>query len=482
MMPLDASFPAKRLVHMLSEANVCAVIVSQAKYVDVNILKLSVPTIGVSAKSFVSSSKPANSIIQACPHDEAYIVYTSGSTGKPKGIPVLHSSAVNAISSEFGGFEILEGMRVMQFRAIASDVFQWELWKTLSCGACVVFRGEDALDTLSKVDVVSSTPTGLSLFGDPTQFPNLKCVAVGGESLPFALKELWCNHVTLINCYGPSECAIRTHEHELAKSQAVTIGKPTKNTNCYVLDEQQRQVPVGVIGELYLGGICVSPGYINLPQQTTERFLPDPFAPQNGNMYRTGDIGRLLSNGHFEILGRNDAQVKLKGYRIELDEVADAMMQHPGVISAAVIVKDDTHLVGYFSPPHVDTQALEDTVSDQLPTYMVPAVWVGLKEMPLNTGGKIDKSGLALLSVQSELDIVMTDIEKQMASVWAAVLKVNVNDIGRKTSFFALGGDSISVVKVVNACRKRGLLISVSRLIKARQLWRVAEAVSRKAS
>ncbi|KAF0701493.1 hypothetical protein As57867_008007, partial [Aphanomyces stellatus] len=195
-------------------------------------------------------------------------------------------------------------------------------------------------------------------------------------------------------------------------------------------------------------------------------------------MYRTGDIGRLLSNGHFEILGRNDAQVKLKGYRIELDEVADAMMQHPGVISAAVIVKDNNHLVGYFSPEYVNVQELQKTVADQLPYYMVPAVWVGMDDMPQNTGGKIDKNALQALDIIVEVTTLETEIEKTMANIWADVLNVDVNEIGRNTSFFALGGDSISVIKVVAACKKVGLAITAAAFLQGPVLSRVASVVS----
>ena len=184
----------------------------------------------------------------------------------------------------------------------------------------------------------------------------------------------------------------------------MTIGKPLPNVTSYVLDDMQRPVPIGVVGEIYLGGICVSPGYINLPEQTAERFLDDPFIPGGGRMFRTGDFGRLLPNGHFEILGRRDSQVKLKGYRIELDEVAEAMMQHPDVTAAAAIVKDKTHLVGYFSPANVDVASLRSVVESHLPVYMVPAVWVGLDVMPQNTNGKIDKKALEAMDVVVEVE------------------------------------------------------------------------------
>jgi hypothetical protein len=195
-------------------------------------------------------------------------------------------------------------------------------------------------------------------------------------------------------------------------------------------------------------------------------------------MYCTGDLARLLVSGSFEILGRKDNQVKLKGYRIELEEVSDAMMQHPQVIAAAAIVKDKTHLVGYFSPANVDVEALQKVVETQLPVYMVPAVWVGLDVLPQNSNGKIDRKALALLDVEVRVEALETEAEHRMAAVWADVLNVDVKDIGRNTSFFALGGDSISIIKVAAGCAKVGLAVTVPQLIKASVLWRAASDVA----
>jgi hypothetical protein len=239
-----------------------------------------------------------------------------------------------------------------------------------------------------------------------------------------------------------------------------------------------QQVPVGVVGEIYLGGICVSPGYINLPEQTAERFVPDPFVDRPQNMFRTGDLGRLLPNGHFEVLGREDSQVKLKGYRIELDEVAGAMMQHPRVVAAAAIVKDKTHLVGYYSPADVSSLELQQTVANHLPSYMIPAVWVGLDTMPQNSNGKIDKKALEALHVVVDVEAPVTDAEKRMAAVWAQVLDVDVATIGRQTSFFAIGGDSMTAIQVTAACKLAGLTLSTRALLKSPLLWSAASSTT----
>ncbi|CAK4084676.1 unnamed protein product [Aphanomyces euteiches] len=208
---------------------------------------------------------------------------------------------------------------------------------------------------------------------------------------------------------------------------------------------------------------------------TAERFLDDPFQPGGGGrMFRTGDYGRLLPNGRFEVHGRKDSQVKLKGYRIELEEVGEAMMRHPNVTAAAAVVKDKTHLVGYFTPPSVDVEELRALVASFVPVYMVPAVWVPLESMPQNVNGKTDRLALEAMDVVVVVDALETEAEVKMAQVWSSVLGIELSLIGRNTSFFALGGDSLSVIKVVAACRKIGLVMSATQFLKDPVLSRVA--------
>ncbi|RLO09948.1 hypothetical protein DYB28_012161, partial [Aphanomyces astaci] len=354
IMALDVSFPVARLSFIVSDANVLTVVTASRLLERVRDMHLGTHVVDVA----VGSKQPTTTFTPSPQHvatrnDEAFIVYTSGSTGKPKGVPVLHCSALNTVFDWNVQAEMTEGMRVLQFMAIGFDVCQMEVWATLSCGSCLVLRSDNDFEAMSSVNVLMCTPTGLGHLGCPTQYPNLQIVMVCGEVCPNKLKKDWSAHVKFINVYGPSECYV-THLAHLGPHDSVTIGRPIANVRCYILDQNQRQVPQGVVGEIYLGGIGVSPGYINLPLQTIERFVADPFDPAKARkMYRTGDLGRLLSNGRFDILGRMDSQVKVKGYRIELDEVANAMMQHVGVVSAAVIVKDKTHLVGYFTPASV---------------------------------------------------------------------------------------------------------------------------------
>ncbi|KAH9125402.1 hypothetical protein AeMF1_003968 [Aphanomyces euteiches] len=252
---------------------------------------------------------------------------------------------------------------------------------------------------------------------------------------------------------------MQTHEHQLWTGLPVSIGLPMQNVACYILDSNKHQVPVGVVGEIYLGGICVSPGYINLPDQTAERFLEDPFV-SGGRMFKSGDYGRLLPNGCFEVHGRMDNQVKLKGYCIELEEISEAMMRHPDVTSAAAIVKDKTHIVSYFTPSTVNVDELRRLVSTYLPVYMVPAVWVPLESMPQSTSGKTDRLALEAMEVVVKVESLETESQKRMAQVWAQILNVDTSEIGATTSFFALGGDSISAIRLVARAKRSGFLLT----------------------
>ncbi|CAK4189821.1 unnamed protein product, partial [Aphanomyces euteiches] len=212
--------------------------------------------------------------------------------------------------------------------------------------------------------------------------------------------------------YGPTETCQITHFEVVFPGQRKTLGFPFKNVTCYVLDEQKRIVPMGAVGEIYLGGVCVSPFYVNLPEQTAERFVDDPF--EGGIMFRSGDMGRLLPNGKLDIAGRVDNQVKVKGYRIELDEVSQAMKQHPDVLIAVALVKNK-NLVGYYSPSSVNADAIRDVVARQLPAYMIPAIFVGLDSMPQNSNGKVDKKALEAIDVQLKVKSLATDVETRMA-------------------------------------------------------------------
>ncbi|KAL2911426.1 hypothetical protein HK105_209105 [Polyrhizophydium stewartii] len=482
IVPVDSSFPADRIQFMLDDASVCA-IVTTASEAD-RIAQLSVgdrAVVVADARALLASGVSFTPSAQhtATADDDAFIVYTSGSTGRPKGVPVPHKGAANVAITRGNRFGCFEGARMAQFMAIGFDGCQWETWSALSHGATLVLREQDAFKTVASVTSLFITPTGLSQIGHPESLPSLVQITVGGEACPKELKDLWAPHVRFNNAYGPTEISFISHIVPVKQDDDISLGAPIPNMSCYVTDSHGHAVPVGVVGEMCIGGIGVSRGYINLPDLTAQRFVPDPFSPEPGaRMFRTGDLGRLLPDGNFEILGRMDDQVKLKGYRIELDEVAAAMMHHPRVSAAAAVVKDKTHLVGFVVPADVDHDELRDVVAAALPAYMVPAVFVGLAVMPTNTNGKTDKKALAAMHVEIVVDALQTDTERVLAAVWSQVLGVQVADIGRATSFFALGGDSISAIRLVAKAKQQGLTLSSALIFKAPTLAKMALAAT----
>jgi amino acid adenylation domain-containing protein len=391
IVPIDSSFPTDRIKFMLQDSSACMVISTPSELDRINALKLLMPIVYVDVDNLSTNDR---FILDKQHHttgdSEAYVVYTSGSTGNPKGVPVAHKGAMNVVWGESTRIGCFAGSRMMQFMAIGFDACQHEVWSALSSGSTLVLREEDLFATIGRVDAMIMTPTGLSQIGHPSNYPGLRYVTVGGEACPKQLKDLWSSHVQFSNLYGPTEISMLSHASTLYPEDSVTIGKPIANSSCYILDSRMQFVPIGVVGELYLGGIGVSNGYINLPDLNQERFLPDLLHSKTGaTMFKTGDLGRLLPDGNYEIVGRMDDQVKLRGYRVELDEVAAAMMRCAGVTAAAAIVKEGAHLIGFVTPSSINTDAVRDTAAGTLPFYMVPRIIVTLDSMPTNVNGKV---------------------------------------------------------------------------------------------
>ncbi|KAL2911485.1 hypothetical protein HK105_209048 [Polyrhizophydium stewartii] len=482
IVPVDSSFPADRIQFMLDDASVCAIVTTASEAGRIAQLSVGDRAVVVAdARALLASGVSFTPAAQhtATGDDDAFIVYTSGTTGRPKGVPVPHKGVVNVVHSQLQRIGCTASGRHMQFMAVGFDGFQHDAWSALTAGSTLILRTDELAAKVRGATSINITPTGLASLGKPEDFPRLKSVSVAGEACPKELKDMWSAHVQFSNFYGPTETSIMTHSAGLSQGNKVVIGRVIENASSHILDSHGRSVPIGVVGEVCLGGIGVSRGYINLPDLTAQRFVPDPFSPEPGaRMFRTGDLGRLLPDGNFEILGRMDDQVKLKGYRIELDEVAAAMMRHPRVSAAAAVVKDKTHLVGFVVPADVDHDELRDVVAAALPAYMVPAVFVGLAVMPTNTNGKTDKKALAAMHVEIAVDALQTDTERALAAVWSQVLGVQVADIGRATSFFALGGDSISAIRLVAKAKQQGLTLSSALIFKAPTLAKMALAAT----
>ncbi|KAJ6594258.1 hypothetical protein B0H19DRAFT_877162, partial [Mycena capillaripes] len=330
--------------------------------------------------------------------DEAYVIYTSGTTGKPKGVSVNHINIVNLVSVEPGSLGIGPGIRISQLLNVAFDMCAWEIFAGLTNGGTLVLRPSGSFSKwasiIKTVHVIVATPSILSQY-HPDEFPSLLRVAIAGERCSQELADIWSAPKLLFNCCGPTEVTIINTAHQHRHGSPISIGKPTPNNSVYVLDGDLCPLPVGSPGILWPGGCGISAGYINLPHLTRERFRLDPFITSRTSvMYNTGDIGRQLTDGSFEHLGRVDDQIKIKGFRVELDGIAAAIEACPGVRSAAAMYIDD-ELWGIYArqdSARVDDSHLKAQVARKQPYYAVPTRFLALDTFPLSSNGKIDKS------------------------------------------------------------------------------------------
>ncbi|KAI0866974.1 acetyl-CoA synthetase-like protein [Xylaria cubensis] len=323
----------------------------------------------------------------------SYMIYTSGTTGKPKGVDVRHRGVVNNLLVEPAKLKITVGKNVGQLLNISFDMAQWEILATLMNGGTLHIRNGVWADALKRVDTVIATPTILGKFAQ-ADYPNIKTVVVGGEPCPVSVAEEWSPYVDFWNICGPTEITILNTAHLHKPGELLTIGKPLPNTNVYVLDDEENPVAIGKPGVMWAGGACVSAGYVNLPDLTAARFKPDKFAQDGTTMFNTGDLARWTEDGKLIPLGRKDDQVKIKGFRVELDGVSAAVESVPSVIKACALVVNDKLWAFYSGPSQLDDDSMSQIVGKTMPYYAVPTKWLYIPSIPLTTNGKFDKREL----------------------------------------------------------------------------------------
>ncbi|TDL22237.1 nonribosomal peptide synthetase 12 [Rickenella mellea] len=334
------------------------------------------------------------------PDDGVYVIYTSGTTGKPKGVDVLHSNVTNLVCLAPGNVGMAPGRRVAQLLNVAFDMCAWEVLGSLCNGCTLCIRGKTAKEwstVMKSVDIVISTPTILGQH-DPANYPNIKFVATAGEVCPQPLADRWGQSAQYFNSCGPTEITIVNTVQPHTPGETITIGRPTANNNVYILDDGMRPVPIGEMGTMWAGGAGVTRGYVNNPAKTSERYKLDPFLNNGSIMFNTGDLGRWRPDGKLEHLGRIDDQVKIKGFRVELDGVSAAMETCLGVdVAAALLI--DNELWGFFTP---DTVAIDDVkvaTAKIQPYYAVPSHYRGLPSFPKTSNGKTDKRVLRQIAL-----------------------------------------------------------------------------------
>jgi amino acid adenylation domain-containing protein len=414
----------------------------------------------------------------------AYVIYTSGSTGTPNGVCIEHRSLSNYLQWSNRTYYGESGYGSPAVHSIGFDGLVTTLFGPLLAGQCLQLlkRGEEAEGVAAGVGegqytLVKVTPSHLKLVNQvmrasgKTASP-AKALMIGGEALVPADVAFWQERfpeVRLINHFGPTEitvgCATFEIKQDVAGSQSIPIGRPIWNTQIYILDRQGEPAPVGVTGELYVGGAGVARGYLNRPELTAERFVRDRFSEKAGaRMYKTGDLGRWLADGNIEFLGRNDDQVKIRGFRIELEEIEARLAEQAGVREAVVLVREDApgdkRLVGYYTSEDqasVSVEQLREQLSARLPGYMVPAAYVRLESFPLSVNGKLNRRALPAPEAddysRQEYEAPQGEIEALLAEIFTDLL--TVGRVGRHDSFFELGGNSMTAMRVINQLRQR---------------------------
>ena len=470
--PLDPGYPQDRLIFMLNDSQVPVLlthssIAEWATTVDAQIVLLDQWQERIDVKSQTSPQSTVS------PKHLAYVIYTSGSTGIPKGVMVEHCNLCNHMYWMQTAFPLTQADKVLQKTPISFDASIWEFYAPLLAGGQLVIAqpGGHQDSTYLIEQIATQEITTLKLVPSLLRMllehrgletcKSLKRIFCGGEVLPANLQEPFFAHLNakLYNLYGPTEAAIDVTFWKCALGEKVNIpiGRPIANTQIYVLDTEQQPVPIGVSGEIYIGGAGVARGYLNRPELTAQKFIADPFSSE-GRLYRTGDLARYRPDGNLEFIGRVDNQVKLRGFRIELGEIEAALSEHPQVQQVVVIVQgesaDDKHLVAYVVGEKVSIEAIRKYLSEKLPEYMVPAFFVLLDELPLTPNGKIDRKALPKPEiVRSDAQFVAprTPIEKLLVNIWKQVLgleQVSVHD-----NFFEVGGHSLLATQLISRIR-----------------------------
>jgi amino acid adenylation domain-containing protein len=466
-LPLDRVFPRERLQFMLEDACPRVLLTQMSLREELPPHQAEV----VCLDSLPESSTAQVPVTPPSPDNLAYVLYTSGSTGRPNGVEIPHRAVVNFLNSMRKAPGINAQDTLLSVTTISFDILGLEIWLPLTTGARVVIASPEAVlagkqlaDTIAgcNATVMQATPATWRLLLESGWEGSSRLKALcGGEAWgPELARPLLSRCASLWNMYGPTETTIWSTIFRVASNQAVNIiGRPIANTEIFILDQNLQPLPVGIPGELYIGGAGLARGYLNRPQLTSARFINHPFIDKPGaKLYRTGDLARYRADGNLEYLGRLDGQVKIRGFRIELGEIGASLMQHPDIRQAEVVAREDGNgdkqLVAYLiSKPKraVSVSGLRHYLKDKLPEYMIPAAFVVLDKFPLTPNGKIDRKALpSPAALRPELESVYlapgTAVERLVASIWREVL--GIDGIGVDDSFFDLGGNSLRMVQV----------------------------------
>ncbi|MEI2579463.1 amino acid adenylation domain-containing protein [Scytonema sp. PRP1] len=496
--PLDPAYPKERLAEILEDTQL-GILLTQQRLQD-KLPDYTGKTICLDTDwSVIAQHSTVNPITDVQLHNLAYIIYTSGSTGKPKGVMIEHRSLINFVMTATHEYGINPSERILQFASICFDTSIEEIFPCLLVGATLILRTEQMLHSsdefwrccrewqLTMLDLPTAYWHQLVAELNPQdgRIPaSLKIVIIGGEEAQLEKVKHWHSSVAhlpnppqLFNSYGPTEATVITTLHCLNSSTAtsVAIGRPISNTQVYILDQYLQPVPIGVPGELHIGGASLARGYWQRPELTAEKFIQNPIAYATcDRLYKTGDLARFRADGTLEYLGRVDNQVKIRGFRIELGEIETTLRQHPQVFQAVVIAREDIpgqkRLVAYVVPHQLQptTDELRHFLKQKLPNYMVPSAFVVLEALPMTPNQKVDYRALPTpefsRSAEDKFVAARTLTEEKLAAIWSEILRLE--KVGIHDNFFELGGDSILSIQIISRANQAGIQIAPKQLFK----------------
>jgi amino acid adenylation domain-containing protein/non-ribosomal peptide synthase protein (TIGR01720 family) len=499
-LPLDPTYPRERLSYMLEEGDVSVLLTQESlrrslPYEEAICLDVDWSAINEESEKTPKKTTTSDNLV--------YVIYTSGSTGKPKGVMITHRGLLNYLHYASRAYAIDRGGGALVHSPIGFDLTVTSVFAPLISGSHVSLlpeeRGIEALAATLKngpgYSVLKVTPShleGLSYLLVPEDAAqSTRVLIVGGEALYAESLHFWrgaAPAMRIINEYGPTETVVGCCVYEIKQNDSITgpvpIGRPIANTELYILDKYLHPVPIGVVGELHIGGAGVARGYLNRPELTAERFWPNPFSKGPGaRFYKTGDRARYLRDGNIEFLGRADDQVKIKGYRVELGEIESALAEHPWLVDSVVVAREDTPgnrlLVGYVVPAagaEVERREIVNFLSDKLPEYMVPAVFVVLQALPLTPNGKVDHRALPppdRSHRETGYVAARTLVEATLTDIWARVL--GLDRVGIHDNFFELGGDSILSIQIIASANKVGLRLTTKHIFQYQTIAELAQ-------